>query len=342
MPRLEQPKTDHVRTQIVRAILRGEYAPGDRIPTERDLAVRTGTSRITIRRAYSELERAGVLERTQGRGTHVATRIRGHSTRTDFVALLATVRDPFMLGFVQALEAALARSGGLLVLKITDEDPRREEEAAIDLVTRGIHNLVVWPSGRGCPLETFRRLRILGTNLVFFDRVLPGTSADYVGLDNRHAVRLLLDHAQARGLREAIFVSHDGLGADSDRQREEAFAAECERRSMPAQVVRVPWKGDIESAVHRSQSEWFGGRTRVALVCVNDHVALAVRQATAGRLPVYGIDGLPAVLAAGIPTCVQPMAAMAARAIRCLADQQQQGLAWQARVIYCRGRLFAS
>ncbi len=49
----------------------GRWRPGDRLPTERDLAVRYGCSLITVRRAMSELAREARIERTRGRGTFV-------------------------------------------------------------------------------------------------------------------------------------------------------------------------------------------------------------------------------------------------------------------------------
>jgi GntR family transcriptional regulator len=49
----------------------GVYLAGDRLPPERELAVRYGCSLITVRRALYELTREGRLERTPGRGTFV-------------------------------------------------------------------------------------------------------------------------------------------------------------------------------------------------------------------------------------------------------------------------------
>jgi GntR family transcriptional regulator len=49
----------------------GEWAPGDRLPPERELANRYGCSLITVRRALSELAREQRLQRTPGRGTTV-------------------------------------------------------------------------------------------------------------------------------------------------------------------------------------------------------------------------------------------------------------------------------
>jgi len=48
-----------------------EWAPGERMPTERDLAARYGCSLITVRHALGELVREGRIERTRGRGTFV-------------------------------------------------------------------------------------------------------------------------------------------------------------------------------------------------------------------------------------------------------------------------------
>src|SRR5688500_15861946 len=48
-----------------------EWRPGERMPTERELAARYGCSLITIRHALGELVREGRIERTRGRGTFV-------------------------------------------------------------------------------------------------------------------------------------------------------------------------------------------------------------------------------------------------------------------------------
>lgn len=46
--------------------------PGDKIPTERELARLLGVSRLTVRQAIAELVREGILYRVQGSGTYVA------------------------------------------------------------------------------------------------------------------------------------------------------------------------------------------------------------------------------------------------------------------------------
>lgn len=62
--------------QIAEALLEqiesGEFAPGDRLPTERALSERLSVNRMTVRNALHVLEMQGLIIRRQGAGTYVA------------------------------------------------------------------------------------------------------------------------------------------------------------------------------------------------------------------------------------------------------------------------------
>jgi len=60
-----------VRTALIRQLRRGQWKPGDRIPTEAQLVQQFGVSRITVARAVRELESEGLVERRRGAGTFV-------------------------------------------------------------------------------------------------------------------------------------------------------------------------------------------------------------------------------------------------------------------------------
>ena len=60
-----------VEATIAERINTGEFAPGDRVPTEHELAADLGVSRATVRTAVGALARRGLIVSHQGRGSFV-------------------------------------------------------------------------------------------------------------------------------------------------------------------------------------------------------------------------------------------------------------------------------
>ncbi len=67
------PLYRQIKTLIVQGLDRGEWKPGEAIPSEMDLAARFQVSQGTVRKAVDELAADNVLVRRQGKGTYVAT-----------------------------------------------------------------------------------------------------------------------------------------------------------------------------------------------------------------------------------------------------------------------------
>ena len=63
-----------IRDHITEDIARGQYAPGDRLPTEAQLAERFGVNRHTVRRALADLAEAGTVHARRGAGVFVRHR----------------------------------------------------------------------------------------------------------------------------------------------------------------------------------------------------------------------------------------------------------------------------
>lgn len=70
---MEEPMYIKIHNKIKRDIEKHVYKVGDRIPAERQLAVKFGVSRMTLRQAIKTLEDEGILERRLGSGTYVAS-----------------------------------------------------------------------------------------------------------------------------------------------------------------------------------------------------------------------------------------------------------------------------
>lgn len=61
-----------IMAEIERSIARGDLEPGDRLPSQREMAVLSSTNPNTVQRAYRELEVGGVIETRRGQGTFVS------------------------------------------------------------------------------------------------------------------------------------------------------------------------------------------------------------------------------------------------------------------------------
>ena len=59
--------------QMADMVRAGTLQPGSRLASVRELALQLQVSLITVRRAYADLEAAGLIVRRQGQGTFVAT-----------------------------------------------------------------------------------------------------------------------------------------------------------------------------------------------------------------------------------------------------------------------------
>ena len=69
-----RPMYQQIVDQVTAKVMAGDWAPGQSLPSIRELAAASRVSVITVRRAYEDLERAGVIATRQGKGSVVAER----------------------------------------------------------------------------------------------------------------------------------------------------------------------------------------------------------------------------------------------------------------------------
>ena len=90
----------------------GDYAPGDRLPPERELIVSLGTTRATLRKALDTLEREGLIWRHVGKGTFIAANGVG-SEAVGLAHLSKSVTPVHLMRARLSLEPAIAREAAI-------------------------------------------------------------------------------------------------------------------------------------------------------------------------------------------------------------------------------------
>jgi GntR family transcriptional repressor for pyruvate dehydrogenase complex len=111
--------SEEIVNQIKQLISSGELKPGDRIPSERELATMLGVSRPSVREAIMVLDAMGFLESRQGGGTFVKALTEG--SITDPLAKLVEKRDPELLRSLAEVRMGLESWSAYLAAQRADE-----------------------------------------------------------------------------------------------------------------------------------------------------------------------------------------------------------------------------
>ena len=131
--------SEEIVDQIKELISRGDLRPGQRIPSERELASLLGVSRPSVREAIMVLEAMGFLESRQGGGTYV--RSLADVTMADPLANMVERRDPRMLHALTEVRIGLETWSAYLAAK-------RAEQPEIDRL-RELYAIMVEQASTG-------------------------------------------------------------------------------------------------------------------------------------------------------------------------------------------------
>jgi LacI family transcriptional regulator len=333
------PVSDQLRSKLTLEIERGRYAKGSRLPSERELAVKYGTSRTTVRQAIAELVRNGVLRRAVGKGTFVAPDGESASppgqaaTRTKTIAYVISedIQNFIQAGYNRILlgarKACQENGYSLLFHSVT------EDEAGIDA---GIDGCIVAGGAPRWFLESMRAGRI---PLVLADLLLLDENASSIGFD------------YAGGMREAILYLH-GLG---HRQigfvgfpNSEKYVAYWQTLAglgitYDPRFVEFLQLPDLQPSIlsgYRTMQKMFAGnQLPTALIATNDLVAYGMMEALAiagisvpEHISVLGFDDLDQDARPALTTIRTDSAKVGRLAVRSLLDQIQGGVAKEERI----------
>ena len=131
--------SEEIVNQIKDLISRGDLNPGQKIPSERELASFLGVSRPSVREAIMVLEAMGFLESRQGGGTYV--RSLADVTMADPLANMVARRDPRMLHALTEVRIGLETWSAYLAAK-------RATDAEIEKL-RKLYAIMVEQAGSG-------------------------------------------------------------------------------------------------------------------------------------------------------------------------------------------------
>lgn len=123
---LDVPIYQQLVDSIHTAVKKGELHAGHQLPTVQVLTEKLGIARGTVKRAYDELERLGILEKVQGRGTFVCYQPSNSGSRKE--QAMATINS--MLDQLEDMGFSPSEINIFLNLKLRE---RAEQEAYVKI-----------------------------------------------------------------------------------------------------------------------------------------------------------------------------------------------------------------
>lgn len=128
---LKPIKTKKIYEEIIEQIrvlvVKGDLKAGDRLPSERDLAVRLNVSRASVREALSALEMMGLVEIRSGEGTFIQ-KVNLDSVMTPLTWVLSMEKDT-VLELLEVRKMLEGQTVALAAKRAVSEDLRELEDA---------------------------------------------------------------------------------------------------------------------------------------------------------------------------------------------------------------------
>lgn len=331
---LRRPKYQEVIDSLSNDITSGRYRPGQKLPSEAALVNKFHTSRITVGRAFRELQQKGLIERIAGSGSYV----RGELARGLLFGLLipdlgeTEIFDPICHGIANTPEAI----DHALLWGHTDPRIASKSEQCWQLcqqfIARKVSGVFFAPlEFEGESAKVNRRIlsafKEANLPVVLLDRRPTATPerarADLVGLNNTQAGFIATEHLIQLGCKRIGFIAYQA--AESTVEGRMAGYRDALRKYGLKEAAGPLFQIDGDDSV-----EIPGTEELEALVCVNDHVAGVLMHAFLSRgvripedIRLVGIDDVryASLLPVPLTTVRQPCPAIGSAAMRAMLER---------------------
>jgi GntR family transcriptional regulator of arabinose operon len=215
------PLYREIYDDIKRGIENGEFNPGDKIPTELEIANKYSVSRITAVRAVKELEQSGFISRARKRGSTVNLPglYSSNNNQIPFISMILPYEMKNCLAIVDGAQSkAILGNFALSVYdsSMNEKIERNIIESLLEMDAAGYIVLPVAPYGN---LEIFSKLVIGKKPLVFLDFPKIGIDAPCISADNKTAMFELTSYLIEKGHTNIAFYSTSIKNVPTESER---------------------------------------------------------------------------------------------------------------------------
>lgn len=259
----------------------GKYNPGDKIPSEYELAAAFQVSRHTVRKALAMLAADGYVRAEHGKGTFCSERMRYSGNSKNIAVITTYLSDYIFPSLIQGISTVLTDKGYSIILKNTNNSRAREAKCLEDILTKDIDGLIIEPSKSEIYCRhshLYEKLDSYGIPYVFIQGIYPQMADkphilmnDCQGGYELTRYLLELGHRQIAG----IFKVDDIQG----RERHKGYVKAIQEAGLQYDPDMVLWFHTEDRTIYPAR--WIASMVDrqipvEAVVCYNDQIAAEV------------------------------------------------------------------
>lgn len=220
------PRHFQLREAIKRDALRNGLSNGDMIPSERELVKMYEASRVTVRRAISDLISEGFLRREGRRGTFINDISRSEpilpNTESRLIGvLISRIQTSFSDKLLGGIDDECHDHGYSVVFGATDEDPQRAYRQIERMIAGGVLGFILVPVATDNYTDVndslLAQVQAKRLPCVLLDRYIRGVRADTVVSDNFDGAYRATKHLIDQGHTRIAFIGYLSCSAVEDR-----------------------------------------------------------------------------------------------------------------------------
>ena len=225
----------HIQDCIVDLINRKELHAGDRVPAEQDLAIEKKVSRLTVRKAYANLIKAGILLAVQGKGTFVsdlsetALQALSPGMKRDLqskktIGIIFPEITIFFAPILKGIEEIASRNNYTLSIMFNDTF-ERESNAISTMQANGVDGIIINPQRAGLPFDKsqYKQLQESGVPCIMVGKPPVDIGLDCVMFNSDAGAYDGVTYLIGKGHRRILHLFHSEHDAEALFERRKGY-----------------------------------------------------------------------------------------------------------------------
>lgn len=263
-----KPMYQQIKDDLLQQIEAGEFAPGDRIPTEHQLMEQYQVSRITVSKALNELKAEGTIERFPNKGTFVSestlsspkedapifeqetlqesqpleSRTSENSSSEnrlpEIACIIPSIEDMFSLSMVNGALSAFPVNEYICHI-FQSRNPQVENYLMKRCLETNIAGIILFPQDQPFFSDELLFMKLQKYPLVLLDRYLPRLDTSYVIADNPSAGSMCLKHLHQLGHQRFAFLTSSERSTFSIKKRLEGVYSAADQLNIPESSIHL-------------------------------------------------------------------------------------------------------